>query len=353
MVDKHHFSTFNYLKNQLLTLNIYSLTIPELCNEIIKVLHHEFDEFKELSSLKIAKLTHKSRQENIPFVGTVSDFLKEEEEIVCEVRSLDIWLNLQIDFKTTNQYAQSFVKIKIENNCSLKLFKGICQKLALVVWNKYWHEKNLASYEISPTSGNESSKSSTKRRNSHLYDVRLLTPTQNERWVIKKTRSRRLTQNNQILRCATDRKTQYNSGHKVKLGDQELKGIIEEDDEHHGDFGYASKFATSNCKYFNLIIIVGDPSSIEHIYTITDFDAFKVTKDIYDFHRGAKNRNRNNKFKYSEEVMLNDDMNIWEMFHNNDNVKVKIDFKSLKEEIIRQKTKMRLPGVSLLHSTII
>jgi hypothetical protein len=101
------------------------------------VLHHEFDEFKELSSLKIAKLTHKSRQENIPFVGTVSDFLKEEEEIVCEVRSLDIWLNLQIDFKTTNQYAQSFVKIKIENNCSLKLFKGICQKLALVVWNKY------------------------------------------------------------------------------------------------------------------------------------------------------------------------------------------------------------------------
>lgn len=124
-VDNHHFKIFNYSKNQLLTHFIYSLTIPELCKEIIKVLQHEFDEFKELSSLKISKLIHKGRQDNIPFVGTVSDFLKEEEEIVCEVRSLDIWLNLQIDFKTINQYAQSFVKIKIENNCSMKLFKGV------------------------------------------------------------------------------------------------------------------------------------------------------------------------------------------------------------------------------------
>lgn len=113
-----------------------------------------------------------------------------------------------------------------------------------------------------------------------------------------------------MLKFAADRKHHNNSGQKVKLEDEELKGIIEEDDEHHGDFGYASKFASSNCKFLTLIIIVGDPSSIEHIYTITHFDAFKVTKDIYDFHRSAKNRNRHNKFKYSEEIMLDDDMNI-------------------------------------------
>jgi hypothetical protein len=68
-------------------------------------------------------------------------------------------------------------------------------------------------------------------------------------------------------------------------------------------------------------------------------------KDRSDFHRSVRGRN-SNKNGFCDEIMLNDDMNICEMFHNNDYVKVRIDFISLKEEIIRQKTAMKLPGVS-------
>jgi hypothetical protein len=226
------------------------LTVPELCKEIIKVLHLQFDEFKELSALKITKLLHKGRNEKIPFVGNVSDFLKEEDEIVCDVRSLDIWLNLQIDFKTTSQCAQSFVKIRIYNNCSLKLFKGICQKLALVLWNKYCHEKNLASNENAPAFSNESSNGSPKR-NSKLYDVYLLTHASKERMSIRRTIDRKSSHNkNSSMKFVSERRSRYASGDKVKCEDEDLKGIIEEDDQHNGDFGFANKFATSNCKNF-------------------------------------------------------------------------------------------------------
>ena len=115
-------------KHNLLFHAMYSLTIEQFCKEIIKWLHDDFEEFKDLSklnnqihisivvgALKITKLLHKSTNEAIPSIGVIKDYIAQEEEIICEVKSLDIWLNMHIDFESNQKWMQSFLKIKVEN----------------------------------------------------------------------------------------------------------------------------------------------------------------------------------------------------------------------------------------------
>lgn len=219
----------------------YSITIEGLCKEITKCLQHEFDEFKELSALKVVQLWHKTTNNVIPFLGVVKDYISEEDEIICEVRSLDIWLNVYINFKSTLHCAQSYVQMKVENNLPVEVFKGICQKLALVVWNKFCSEMALTSNPDSNFGTPSESSKVCYRKDRHLYDKRILTPSTE-----KKNYDRRKSLTD-ILLGKTNIKSIPNK--KVLLEDQQLKGIIEEDSEHGGDFGYAQRLAMQSSKY--------------------------------------------------------------------------------------------------------
>lgn len=81
-------------------------------------------------------MLHKDTNEVIPFIGVIKDYISEEGEIIIEVRTLDIWLNLNLNFESTIKCVQSFLKIKIENNLNVGDFEAILQKLSIVMWNK-------------------------------------------------------------------------------------------------------------------------------------------------------------------------------------------------------------------------
>ena len=218
--------------------------MDELSKEIIRWLHEEFDEFRDLSALKITQLLRKSKDEVIPFIGVVGDYITEEEEIVCAVSSMDIWINIHIDFSSSNNYAHAYVKMKIENNLSIQLFESICQKLTLVIWNKYCSEQAL---EKKPERKESiSSKSPSKhdiRKDEHLYEKRILTPSKE----MKPIRKRKLSLSSVFLgKTCNNRST---SNKEISLKDQQINEIILEDDEHEGDFGYAQKLAQKSGTY--------------------------------------------------------------------------------------------------------
>ena len=53
------------------------------------------------------------------------------------------------------------------------------------------------------------------------------------------------------------------------MNDQELKGIIEEDEESNGGFGHAQKFAQQSSMQLYLILLVEYTQSMDNIYLIT------------------------------------------------------------------------------------
>ena len=73
---------------------------------------------------------------------------------------------------------------------------------------------------------------------------------------------------------------------------------------------------------------------MESIYLIKWFEVFKLIKES-DINQSKKEAQHNNHF--DSEVPICQTSNVWEMFNNNDNVRVKIEFKSLKEEIEENK----------------
>lgn len=78
-----------------------------------------------------------------------------------------------MNFISSNLCAQSFVKMKVENNLPIDMFKNICQKLTLVVWNKYCSEVNMA--ESSYQSSQKPMHKMETLKEPHIYDRRLLT----------------------------------------------------------------------------------------------------------------------------------------------------------------------------------
>ena len=105
------------------------------------------------------------------------DHINEEEQIILDVRSFDIWLNVFISFKSSHQWAVAHIKMKIENNLTNEAFRWILQKLAIVMWNKFWFEKNMNQSEKS----NPSFCKSHQKGGSHYYDRRILTPSNDVR----------------------------------------------------------------------------------------------------------------------------------------------------------------------------
>ena len=126
---------------------------------------------------------------------------------------------------------------------------------------------------------------------------------------------------------------------KILVQDRELQGILEEDYEFAGDFGYAQNFSGKISKYLRHYCIFNlhldeNTHVLENIYLIKSMQMYKLLRDNEGIfiERDSKHGNI---FQTEELIDLN--LNIWEVFNNNDSVRVKIDFKSLKEEVEEHK----------------
>lgn len=124
-------------------------SMDEFCTNIVKYLYNEFDEFCDLSGLKITQLTRVSDGSLIPFTKTVSTHLVDGEEIIWEIESLDIWINVYLYLKSNDKAAQAYVKMRAENHLTTLQIKSMLQKLGLIIWNKYWNESGAFKNEKS------------------------------------------------------------------------------------------------------------------------------------------------------------------------------------------------------------
>ena len=73
-----------------------NIDIEEFWREIAFHLHNEFEEFQDLSSLKVTKMIDANSNMNIPLFGEVNKYLQDNSEVICEVESWDIWINLYL-----------------------------------------------------------------------------------------------------------------------------------------------------------------------------------------------------------------------------------------------------------------
>ena len=157
------------------------------------------------------------------------EHIREEEQIIWEIKSLDIWLNVFISFKSSLQCAVAHIKMKIENNLSSEKFRNTLQKLGIVLWNKFCYEKNMNQKEMQ----NSSISKPHQNGSIHYYDKRILTKENTKRKVT--TKSKTAASN---LQGKTANLNPNEQG-KIVVQDVELYGILEEDDEFAGDFGYS------------------------------------------------------------------------------------------------------------------
>jgi hypothetical protein len=145
-----------------------------------------------------------------------------------------------MNFFSSNLCAQSYVKMKVENNLPLEMFKNICQKLTLVVWNKYCSEINMSSNP--PQTPPKTMHKFDTLKEPHFYERRLLTQSKEKRL----NQKRRVSISNIILgRTSTGRPSPHK---EVSIDDISINEIIEEDDHHLGDFGYAEKLTQQASK---------------------------------------------------------------------------------------------------------
>jgi len=87
-------------------------------------------------------------------------------------------------------------------------------------------------------------------------------------------------------------------------------------------------------KYHKINLIVSGSQILESVYLIKSFEVFKQVKEITPLCRRSRGKNKIKREKtVSDEYFLDSDLNVCEVFHNNDHVKIKINFTSLKEEL--------------------
>ena len=110
------------------------------------------------------------------------------------------------------------------------LFKGICQKLAFVIWNKYSNEKNQQSV-FSPAKTSEN-----KRKFFVFSDQKILTPSDDSQKGSSLLIDRLFKKNNSKLITTNE----------VYVEDEKIQSIIEEDDRHHEELKWDLSYEQIN-----------------------------------------------------------------------------------------------------------
>jgi hypothetical protein len=72
----------------------------------------------------------------VPDHGKVGEFLDENEILVLEIDSIDIWLHVNLTMQQGQNKIEAEMDLKVEKSIQLKEFNRLMQKLSLKVWNE-------------------------------------------------------------------------------------------------------------------------------------------------------------------------------------------------------------------------
>lgn len=116
----------DYMPNKIWLINVSpNITMEAFWVEVTLYLQNHFEEFANLSSLRIDSIVDSKTDIEIPTDGKeiVSSHMKDGSEIVCNLQSIDIWINLYLELKSTDHFAKIWVKMLVEKSTLIMQIK--------------------------------------------------------------------------------------------------------------------------------------------------------------------------------------------------------------------------------------
>ena len=69
--------------------------------------------------------------------GRVTDHLRANDHLMCDVESNDIWIKLKLMIEAESSYVEAELEVKFEKTTNGELFQRVVQKLVMQIWNQY------------------------------------------------------------------------------------------------------------------------------------------------------------------------------------------------------------------------
>lgn len=85
----------------------------------------------------------KNPMSNIPIRGRVSNVLRANDHLICDIDSHDMWVKYKIIMETQNSLVHSEMEVKFDKSIKDETFQNITQKLVLQIWNQHWQDQRL------------------------------------------------------------------------------------------------------------------------------------------------------------------------------------------------------------------
>jgi len=107
----------------------------------------KFREFDGLSRLRAADLTIKGQKNPIPENARIGDYVKNCDELICDLLSDDLWLFVKYNLISTKKKKQAAVELKVLKDCTVGYLCLVVEKLALNLWS-YLNSNNPKYYYV-------------------------------------------------------------------------------------------------------------------------------------------------------------------------------------------------------------
>jgi len=108
--------------------------IRYLCQRIGEEME-KFREYNGLSGLRAAELTIKGTKKLLPENGRIADYIKNCDELVCDLLSDESWLFVKYELSCGGIHKQAAVELKVAKDCSIGYLCLVIEKLALNLWS--------------------------------------------------------------------------------------------------------------------------------------------------------------------------------------------------------------------------
>jgi hypothetical protein len=78
----------------------------------------------------------KNQCKKIPDSGKVGQYLGENEMLIFDIDSIDVWLKVTICMKEAENLVEAQMDLKVDKAMKSKDFEALLQKLSLKMWNE-------------------------------------------------------------------------------------------------------------------------------------------------------------------------------------------------------------------------
>eukprot|EP01022_Parablepharisma_sp_SALTPOND_P020996 TRINITY_DN396_c0_g1_i1.p3 TRINITY_DN396_c0_g1~~TRINITY_DN396_c0_g1_i1.p3 ORF type:complete len:328 (-),score=38.61 TRINITY_DN396_c0_g1_i1:4406-5389(-) len=108
--------------------------IQYLCQRIGEEME-KFREYNGLSGLRAAGLMIKGSKKVLPEYGRIGDYIKNCDELVCDLLADEVWLFVKYDLCSIYQKKNAAAELKVAKDCSVGYLQLVVEKLALNLWS--------------------------------------------------------------------------------------------------------------------------------------------------------------------------------------------------------------------------